>query len=992
MKGSEAMRRRFTTHRRVALVSALVAALAATTSSPSTPVVHADGPQVWWVAATGSATTPASNGSSCASPSYVGATDSPIQAAINGAASGDEIRICSGTYLLGATITIGTGITITGEGSTFPILDGQDARRIVDITTGGISVSFDKIHFQNGRVTGDSIRGGAIQQHPNANLTVTDSYFYNNRAMNDHGGAISMIGQGDGSNTGVLSVVRSTFYKNSGLDGGAIVVVGNQTPATIVNSTFVSNTAQRNGGAINGSFANVSASNSTFIDNTAPDGGDNSWIVGLKGSLIAYSSTVTRSSDVCVFGDNGATDNVSTESSCMQTGDEKVSLASLDLRFIAPWGGLTPTVSLGATSSAIDAIDSTNCPATDQRGESRSGSTCDAGAFEYRANPGSISTTSVITVIQGRPISPVPTFTKSGLTEPVVFRVATELSGPLPGGVTVASGTGQITGTPTSTSTASMYVVTATDADGRTVSAQLPVENCVLTKTDGTYRITNRSDLDVFRVGVCGLDADYVQTADIAWNGAWKDTSTPTAPFKGSLDGGGRSITGLQITGGETAFLAHTLNARISHLRFAATVSGGGGTAALVRYATSTTITGVRGTGSVTNPATESTQGCVGGLVGEADVNTTITNSSWVGTVTAPAGSWIGGLIGCAYSGTVVTGSYVDGAVSGVSNIGGLVGWMELTEITDSYALGSVKGTGTEIGGLVGWLDKDGPDEDAIAVRNSYASVTMEGTTSIGALIGAGESTSVTASFWEAGLSGIEGLSPIGVLRDTDGTQPGLTATPAASMKTRAVFADAGWMIVNGWADSVSSNDKWGICNGTTRPFLLWQHVSDPCPPPPPPPTTTTVPAGPTTTAPSTKPPTRPITVTTGGFVVVLGQTQSKSNFAWSGRSKIVGTAGKSNVTLMFDPRAMHPARRAWVNSGSVITLSVSGMKARSKATVSVTTQSLTLGSVTANAKGAARGSVTLSKRLRPGEHRLRIQLVGAKGQAITVWIGIYIR
>ena len=49
------------------------------------------------------------------------------------------------------------------------------------------------------------------------------------------------------------------------------------------------------------------------------------------------------------------------------------------------YGGSTPTIPLLPGSSAIDAVNATQCPATDQRGIPRpQGAACDLGAFEAR--------------------------------------------------------------------------------------------------------------------------------------------------------------------------------------------------------------------------------------------------------------------------------------------------------------------------------------------------------------------------------------------------------------------------------------------------------------------------------------------------------------------------------------------------------------------------------------------------------------------------------
>ena len=88
----------------------------------------------------------------------------------------------------------------------------------------------------------------------------------------------------------------------------------------------------------------------------------------------------------------------------------------------------------------------------------------------------------------------------------------------------------------------------------------------------------------------------------------------------------------------------------------------------------------------------------VGGLVG--GIFGTVRNSYTTGTVTAGSGgSVVGGLVGGS-SGTI-NNSYSMAAVSGNSEVGGLVGANGGGTINDSYSTGAVSGN-SEVGGLVG--------------------------------------------------------------------------------------------------------------------------------------------------------------------------------------------------------------------------------------------------------------------------------------------------
>ena len=139
-----------------------------------------------------------------------------------------------------------------------------------------------------------------------------------------------------------------------------------------------------------------------------------------------------------------------------------------------------------------------------------------------------------------------------------------------------------------------------------------------------------------------------------------------------------------------------------------------------------------------------------GGLVGSAN-GKSIIDSYATGKVTG--GTQVGGLAG--YSNRAVTGSYATGSVSGGTRVGGLVGYAPGGHISASYATGSVTSRGEYVGGLVGLmgLSADYPTD----ITDSYAigSVSTTGDTSlIGGLVGGRASGDITASYWNTQTTG----------------------------------------------------------------------------------------------------------------------------------------------------------------------------------------------------------------------------------------------
>jgi hypothetical protein len=120
----------------------------------------------------------------------------------------------------------------------------------------------------------------------------------------------------------------------------------------------------------------------------------------------------------------------------------------------------------------------------------------------------------------------------------------------------------------------------------------------------------------------------------------------------------------------------------------------------------------------------------VGGLIGLAESDATISKSSVTGNITA-SGSYVGGLVGSAAG--EISESFFSGGVTGnANNIGGLVGSTS-GSISDSYVnvIGSVSGSGQYVGGLVG--------STSGSVSNSYANINGDvsgGGVYVGGLIG----------------------------------------------------------------------------------------------------------------------------------------------------------------------------------------------------------------------------------------------------------------
>ena len=168
----------------------------------------------------------------------------------------------------------------------------------------------------------------------------------------------------------------------------------------------------------------------------------------------------------------------------------------------------------------------------------------------------------------------------------------------------------------------------------------------------------------------------------------------------------------------------------------------------------------------------------------------------------------VGGLVGLLNE-SDLSNSYSTVSVSGTDNyIGGLVGFcFEISSICNCYSTGSVSGDG-DVGGLVGLITLTS------TVNNSYSTGIVSGNEGVGGLVGRLlEGSTVSNSFWDTQTSG-------------QSSSAGGTGKTTAEMKTQSTFTDAGWDFVGETTNG--TNDYWDMYNtiNSGYPFLSWQETS----------------------------------------------------------------------------------------------------------------------------------------------------------------------
>ena len=294
--------------------------------------------------------------------------------------AGQTINVTSGgnvalPALNNAAITIvidgGGNVTLNGGA-------GVTNYRLAEVSNGTIELR--GLIIQNFR-RGQS--GGAFRVNGSATAfgIITNSSFLNNTA---NGATIDSGAVHITTNGGGLTISNSYFSGNSAGRSGGAVTFGQGTTGSIRNSTFVNNTAVTNAGAINVlATTNVTINNVTTNGNTAPTGNAirlnvNTANVTVRNSIF---SEATPCSIIAGATFNGADNNYATAASC--TGFT-VDATADDFGAPTNGGGLHTTVlpPLFSNIAVNSIVGLGTCEATDQRGVSRAGQDCDAGAME----------------------------------------------------------------------------------------------------------------------------------------------------------------------------------------------------------------------------------------------------------------------------------------------------------------------------------------------------------------------------------------------------------------------------------------------------------------------------------------------------------------------------------------------------------------------------------------------------------------------------------
>jgi hypothetical protein len=345
------------------------------------------------------------------------------------------------------------------------------------------------------------------------------------------------------------------------------------------------------------------------------------------------------------------------------------------------------------------------------------------------------------------------------------------------------------------------------------------------------------------------LEADYVLMNDLDLNdlgygtyagtmanvnAGWLPIGDSITPFTGTFDGQGHTISDVVINIAEnksSGLFGVANNATINNLNVSNisinTEINVNAVGAIVGNASGIKMDNLNTTGTISGVVNQT-----GGLIGrifdaDPEVNSVITNSSSA-VVIESTSSVIGGLIGLiegrASNKGVIKNSFATGHVSGLNELGGLIGQSEEAIIYNSFATGNVSsfnGFGDRIGGLIGYAYWGSLVFDSYATGNvsgerdtgglfgrlydgvvantfSLGTITATGESSdVGGFIGESDiaaNYSVAGSFWS-------GEGPNSILNGIENGDAGIGVEPLleGDWTIQSIFTEMGWDFDNVW-------------------------------------------------------------------------------------------------------------------------------------------------------------------------------------------------
>lgn len=353
---------------------------------------------------------------------------------------------------------------------------------------------------------------------------------------------------------------------------------------------------------------------------------------------------------------------------------------------------------------------------------------------------------------------------------------------------------------------------------GTNYTTEITIRNDNLNPSTETWRETIRTaeELAAFcnRVndGTDNYAGKTIYLADnITLTGTWTPIGNKTNKFQGTFDGGGYSISGLNVNTTEQY-------------------------AGLFGYIDGGTVRNLRVKGNVTSTLTNS---LLGGIAGKLS-NGTVENCIFDGTVSGV--SYVGGIAGTTSSSGQIAGCHTRGTVTAQRIAGGIVGGNEDITITDCYSEAKVTTTQNTAGGIVG-NNRNG------AITCCYATDQVSGMDLVGGIVGYNYGSTVEkcialnpsltrVSGYVTYFGRIAGKNENSTVNNCGAYKEMTIKDVSGSNITPAAISEAGTDLTvaecltkttyttnHGFTEATADANGWAFDSGTTWTYLPWNKA-----------------------------------------------------------------------------------------------------------------------------------------------------------------------
>ncbi|MFI3228226.1 MAG: S-layer homology domain-containing protein [Clostridia bacterium] len=271
-----------------------------------------------------------------------------------------------------------------------------------------------------------------------------------------------------------------------------------------------------------------------------------------------------------------------------------------------------------------------------------------------------------------------------------------------------------------------------------------------------SYTVDLANDIDLRAANVEGYNETTIIASDYIGDNSWTaiGSNGNSTAFKGTFNGNGHTVSGvyINISSGYQGLFGNVSDATIKNITVSGSISGGQYVGGIVGRADSSTIFNATNLATVVSTYNDTGNAMVGGIVGRLMISGTVINCANFGDVTATDGKYVGGVVG-ELNVSTITNSYNAGKVTGKEAVGGVVGFEEqpsASTIQQCYNVGDVIGT-TNVGGVVGYIY----NTNLTDVYNAgTVSGTTNGTTNVGGIVGKVEgNNSITNGYYNEGTA-----------------------------------------------------------------------------------------------------------------------------------------------------------------------------------------------------------------------------------------------